>query len=91
MFKKSSKTVGCSHRDPYVFIIPLLSVFFKVLSMLKKKSEFLDPKKMLKIKLKKKSALRAKVKKVPEKALNVLKIKSGTLKKNSGASRRQKG
>ena len=67
------------------------SVFFKVLSMLKKKSEFLDPKKMLKIKLKKKSALRAKVKKVPQKALNVLKIKSGTLKKNSGASRRQKG
>ena len=45
---------------------------------------------MLKIKLKKKSALRAKVKKVPQKALNVLKIKSGTLKKNSGASRRKK-
>ena len=58
--------------------------------MLKKNSEFLDPKKMLKIKLKKNSALRAKVKKVPQKAQNVLKINSGTLKKNSGASRQQK-
>ena len=56
----------------------------------KKKVRILGSEKNVKTFLKK-SALRAKVKKVPQKALNVLKIKSGTLKKNSGASRRQKG